>query len=178
VNQQVDWPGGAPPGRLLSGYLRGLGVIDRVSYVAIVLAMGGMTLLVSMQVLARYAFGTSIDSADELSRLFFVWAIFLAIPHGIKTGLHVGIDVLVTRFSRVWRMRLEKLTTLCSVLLMSLVLWYAIVAIDDKWQELMPTIEVTSAVFYMAVMVCAVHSLLHLCAQLLVHGDGQQDAHA
>ena len=86
----------APPGggafRLLKRLVAG---VDKLTYMGIVATMGLMTVIVSLQVLMRYAFSSSIDSADELSRLCFVWAIFLAIPHGVKHGVHVGIDLFV-----------------------------------------------------------------------------------
>lgn len=141
-----------------------LAELDRVSYYGIVTAMGLMTFLVSAQVFTRYVLSSSIDSADELSRLFFVWAIFLAIPHGIKSGIHVGIDVLVTALPIRWQKQLARLTALFSAVLMALLAWVAVGAVSDKWQELMPTVEMTAAVFYIAVLVCAVHSLMHLVA--------------
>lgn len=139
---------------------------DRVSYWAIISAMGMMTLLVSAQVFSRYLLDTSIDSADELSRLFFVWSIFLAIPHGIKVGIHVGIDAVVMQLSKHWRQRLARVTALFSAVLMVILFWSAAQSVGDKWQELMPTVEMTAAVFYIAVLICAGHSLMHLIAQI------------
>ena len=84
--------GDATPG--LVGRLRAaLDLIDAASRWMIVAAMAGMALLISAQGFQRYVMSASIDAADELSRLFFVWAISLAIPHGIRRGIHVGIDV-------------------------------------------------------------------------------------
>lgn len=144
-----------------------LRLVDRLSYGAIVLAMAAMTILVSVQVFVRYVLGSSIDSADELSRLFFIWAIFLAIPQGIRYGIHVGIDLLVAKFGPRNRDRLFRAMSAAGAVLMATVLYAAIVATADKWQELMPTIDVTAAVYYIAVLVCAVHSLLHLLHQTL-----------
>jgi len=140
--------------------------IDRTSYYAIILAMGLMTLLVSAQVFARFVLSTSIDSADELSRLFFVWAIFLAIPHGIKIGVHVGIDAVASLFSETFQQYLSRLMALASAALMLILVWLSLGAVGDKWQQLMPTIPVTAAVFYIAVLISAGHSLLHLIAQI------------
>jgi TRAP-type C4-dicarboxylate transport system permease small subunit len=140
--------------------------IDRTSYYAIILAMGLMTLLVSAQVFARFVLSTSIDSADELSRLFFVWAIFLAIPHGIKIGIHVGIDAVASLFSKTFQRHLSRLMALASAVLMVILVWLSLGAVGDKWQQLMPTIPVTAAVFYIAVLISAGHSLLHLIAQI------------
>ncbi|OHY78836.1 hypothetical protein [Marinobacter sp. AC-23] len=44
--------------------------------------------------------------------------------------------------------------------------WLSLGAVGDKWQQLMPTVPVTAAVFYIAVLISAGHSLLHLIAQV------------
>jgi TRAP-type C4-dicarboxylate transport system permease small subunit len=139
-----------------------LAAIDRASYALIVFAMGTMAVIVALQVFLRYALSASMDSAEELSRLAFVWAMFLAIPHGIRYGVHVGIDVLVILFPEDLRRALFRVTSGLGALLMVLVLYAAIFVTADKWQDLMPTIEFTAAVFYIAVLISAAHSLLHL----------------
>ena len=144
---------------LLINLVRG---IDRVSFWAVVICMGLMALLVSAQVFFRYILSSSIDSADELSRLFFVWAIFLAIPHGIKSNIHVGIDVIVRRLDDTIKTQLSRLISLASAILMALVFVVTISVIGDKWQELMPTMEITAAVYYIAVLIATGHAFLHL----------------
>lgn len=148
-------------------FLHALALFDRTSYYAILVAMGMMTLLVSAQVFARYVLSTSIDSADELSRLFFVWAIFLAIPHGIKVGIHVGIDALAGLLPQAVQHHLARLMALIGAMLMAALFWITLGAVADKWQELMPTLPITAAIFYIAVLVCAGHCCLHLIAQAL-----------
>lgn len=148
-------------------FLHGLVLFDRTSYYAILVVMSMMTLFVSAQVFTRYALSSSIDSADELSRLFFVWAIFLAIPHGIKVGIHVGIDALVSHFPMGLQQRLDQLMAWIGAAMMAALFWISLGAVASKWQELMPTLPVTAAVFYLPVLICAGHSCLHLVAQAL-----------
>ena len=69
--------------------------VDLASYAAIVLLTSVMTSVIVVQVGLRYIFNTSIDWADELARLSFVWLVFLAVPHGVKLGVHVGLDFAV-----------------------------------------------------------------------------------
>jgi len=139
--------------------------MDRLSYGLLVLSMIGMVSLVTAQVFMRFVLNSSIDSADEISRLFFVWAIFLAIPHGVKYGIHVGIDLLVSRFSKALKEQTFRVVSGFSALLMALVAYAAWIAIVDKWPELMPTINFTAAVYYIPVLICAVHSFIHLVIQ-------------
>lgn len=148
----------------LKAYKSLLRAIDRVSYVVVVLVMTTMACLVSAQVFYRYMLSSSIDSADELSRLFFVWAIFLAIPHGVKYGVHVGIDLIVRLMSARWQEIMFRLSAGLGALLMVVTLVVSWTATVDKWPELMPTMPVTAALFYIPVLISAGHSLLHLMA--------------
>jgi len=135
---------------------------DKASMVVIVVAMAAMTLMVSLQVFWRYVLSSSIDSADEVSRLFFVWVIFLAIPHGIKYAVHVGIDLLVMNLSPRNKDRLFRLVSVASAILMAAIFYAAWVATQDKWQELMPTLPISAGIYYVAVLICAAHSFVHL----------------
>ncbi|MBT3360192.1 MAG: TRAP transporter small permease [Rhodospirillales bacterium] len=136
--------------------------MDQASYWVVVAVMAAMAILVAAQVFFRYALSSSIDSADELSRLFFVWSMFMAIPHGIKIGIHVGIDLMVRQFSENLREFLFRLMSAASAVLMVIVFYVTIFVTADKWQDLMPTIDVTAAVYYIPVLLSAGHSFLHL----------------
>jgi TRAP-type transport system small permease protein len=150
-------PGG--PLRSLMSLTRGL---DRISYGVVVTVMAVMTILVSTQVFVRYALSSSIDSADELSRLFFIWAIFLAIPHGVKYGVHVGIGLFVDMTSARTQDAIFRLCCVLSAVLMIVTFVVSWTATIDKWPELMPTLPVTAAVYYIPVLISAGHSFLHL----------------
>lgn len=159
-------PAAQPPGDPLPSVWpairRWVEAVDKVSMVVIVVAMAAMTLMVTLQVFWRYALSSSIDSADEVSRLFFVWVIFLAIPHGIKYAVHVGIDLLVMSLSPRNKDRLFRLVSVASAVLMAAIFYAAWVATLDKWQELMPTLPVSAGIYYVAVLICAAHSFVHL----------------
>ena len=164
TSYNTDMLGAKAPSSIRSLFDRVLASIDKVSFVLIIISMGMMVSLVTGQVFTRYIMSSSIDSADELSRLFFVWVMFLAIPHGIKSGIHVGIDAVVVKLPGAVRAMVARFTALLSAILMGVLFWLAITSVGDKWQELMPTVELTSAVFYIAILFCAGHSLLHLVA--------------
>jgi TRAP-type C4-dicarboxylate transport system permease small subunit len=119
-----------------------------------------------------------------MSRLAFVWTIFLALPHGVRFGIHVGIDVVVNKFSARLQDLMFRLSALLGAVLMIVVFHFGLQVTQDGWAELMPTINVTSAVYYIAVLIAAGHSLLHLL--LLAWGgaktwasiDGQNEVSA
>lgn len=136
--------------------------LDKASLVVIVSAMAGMSIIVTAQVFWRHVLNSSIDSADELSRLLFVWAMFLAIPHGIRYSVHVGIDLLTSYLPYGIREFVFRLMSASAAALMAAVFIASWIAVDEKWQQLMPTLPVTSSVFYIAILICALHSFIHL----------------
>ena len=143
-------------------YSRTLDRIDRVARWAIIAAMAALITIVSLQVLLRYAFNSSIDWSDELSRLLFVWCMFLAIPLGIREGAHVGIELLVTHLPAARRAQLDKACTLVAAVLMAVVFWQTVKVSWLTWDEMLQTMNVSSNWFTVPVAVAAAHSFLHL----------------
>lgn len=136
--------------------------IDRATAKILVTTMGVMAVLVCVQVFSRYVLSNSIDWADEMSRLMFVWSMFLAIPHGVRAGVHVGIDVLVKNLNPTYRYNLARIMLAISSILALVVFYYGVIVVIQKWEELMPTIDITAAVYYIPVLIAMLHSFLHL----------------
>jgi TRAP-type C4-dicarboxylate transport system permease small subunit len=90
---------------VLGLYSRALDRLDLAAKWLIIAAMAVMIVVVSVQVALRYLLNTSLDWSDEVSRLLFVWGMFLAIPLGIREGAHVGIELLVGHLPPAWRRR-------------------------------------------------------------------------
>lgn len=136
--------------------------VDALTRYVVIGAMGVMATLVVTQVVFRYAFASAIDWSDEVARLAFVWAMFLAIPHGIRRGVHVGIDVLFVKFPDVWQDRLFRASSVLAAGLMAVIFWFAWEVAAYTWPEMMPTLNMTAAVYYIAVLLAAIHSVAHL----------------
>lgn len=137
-------------------------LVDHISYWLIGAVMASMATLVSLQVFYRYVLNSSIDFADEGSRFFFVAAIFLALPHGIRAGVHVGIDLFVRMLPQAWKDLMFRLGCAISALLMLIVVWTGYVATLDKWGELMPTLPISAGFYYVPVVIAGFHGFLHL----------------
>ena len=70
-------------------------MIDRVEEGLIAFLLTVMTLMSSIQVVARYVFNYSFVWALELVTFMFAWLIFLGISYGVRVGSHIGVDALV-----------------------------------------------------------------------------------
>ena len=147
-------------------YSKSLDGVDRVARWAIIAGSAAMIAIVSFQVLLRYCFNSSLDWSDEISRLLFVWCMFLAIPLGIREGAHVGIELLTSHIPAVPRALLAKGCALVAAMLMAVVFWQTVKVTWLTWDELMQAVNVSANWFMIPVAVAAAHSFLHL-VQLL-----------
>jgi TRAP-type C4-dicarboxylate transport system permease small subunit len=151
---------------VLGAYSRALDRLDLAAKWLIIAAMAVMIAVVSVQVALRYLLNTSLDWSDEVSRLLFVWCMFLAIPLGIREGAHVGLELLVGHLPGEWRRLLAKAMALLAVGMMAIVLYETISVAYETWDELLPTLDMSTNWFLVPVAVAAAHSILHL-VQLL-----------
>ncbi len=120
-----------------------------------------MVVVVSLQVLFRYVFNLSLDWADEIGRLTFVWAAFLGVPHGVKLGAHVGIDFIARLLPPVPLAWLFRALCMACAALMGVVAWQSVRIAAATWDQLMPVLDFSTGWFYVAVTVSALHSVLH-----------------
>src|SRR6266571_1045826 len=141
---------------------RALAALDAALRVLIVLTMGAMVLVVSVQVLLRYGFNTSLDWGEDIARLLFVWTIFLAIPLGVKEGAHIGIELVVKVFPEALQRALTRIMAALSIVLMGVVCWQAARLVVEQWDENLPTLDISVALFIVPVCIGAALSILHL----------------
>ena len=125
-------------------------------------AMGVMVAVVGAQVALRYGFNSSLDWADEIARLTFVWSIFLAIALGIKTGSHIGIEMVVAKLPAGVRGALGRVVALVCAAALLLVAWQSITVARDQWDELMGAVNASTGWFLVPLIVGGVHGALHL----------------
>lgn len=73
--------------------MKGLKWIDNnLEKFLIGIALTLMTLIMGVQVVARYAFNSSLTWSEEFTRYLFVWSGFLSLPYTIKAGITLRID--------------------------------------------------------------------------------------
>jgi TRAP-type transport system small permease protein len=153
---------GKPPSWAARCARTGLNAIDWIVGALVIVAMAAMTAIVAVQVGLRYGLNQSLDWADEVSRLAFVWSVFLAIPLGVKRGAHVSIELLTGQLPAGARRAVFCLVSLLAMALMAVVAWQAAVLVRDQWDEPMSTLDMSVGLFMLPLAIGAVHSVLHL----------------
>ena len=86
-------------------------ILNRLEEWLITFLMGAATLIIFVAVIHRYLTGFSIPVlqnallqinmgwAQELCIIMFVWMAKFGAAYGVRTGIHVGVDVLINRLS-------------------------------------------------------------------------------
>jgi TRAP-type transport system small permease protein len=152
----------APQSDVLAGFRRGLDALDWVIAKVVIVSMAIMVTVVAAQVFTRYALNLSLDWAEEISRLFFVWSIFFAIPLGVKRGAHVSIALLTDRLPVQAQDKLFRAMNAVAMLLMAVVAYEAAILTRDQWDEPMSTLDFSIGWFMLPLFVGAAHAFLHL----------------
>jgi TRAP-type C4-dicarboxylate transport system permease small subunit len=152
-------------GKALRPLAHAIATLDFAVGWSLVVMVAVMVTVVSAQVALRYLFNSSIDWADELSRLCFVWSIFLAIPLGLKGGGHIGIEMLATRLPPSLQNVVVRLVAAVGACLLMLVAWESAVMAWDQWDELMASMPASAGWFLVPLAVSGVHGAMHLLWQ-------------
>jgi len=147
---------------------RALDWLDKVIIGMLLAAVTVMVAVVSAQVGLRYGFNRSIDWADEVGRLAFVWTIFLAIPLGVRQGAHIGIDIVVDKMPSLARSGLKRVAAALCAALMFIVAWAALGVAREQWDEMMATVDWSVGWFIVPVGIGALLSALHLTRIVIV----------
>jgi TRAP-type C4-dicarboxylate transport system permease small subunit len=155
---------------------RGLRVLERFfEPTIIVFSLAVVIILLFADVVARFAFQTSVQWAGEVARFAFVYMIYFGISYAIRERRHLRVTLLVDAVSvglRRWIMAASEAVFLVYSVA---VCWLGIVITQnaiDRGQSLAAT-EWPTAWLYAAIIFSGALSALRLCHSLwglLRHG--------
>lgn len=115
--------------------------LRRVLHAAMATCLGLMALLVFVNVVLRYGFGSGIAASEELSRLLFVWMVFIGATAAYPAGEHMAFTALAARL----RQRPRALA-LWTALIRVLVLLAALLVAWGAWQQVRVGLDSRSVV--------------------------------
>lgn len=74
-----------------------LRILHKAEETIIALLLVSMTLLVFTETLMRFAFGTGVMWAQELTLHLSAWLVLFGMSYGLRVGAHIGVDFLVKK---------------------------------------------------------------------------------
>lgn len=97
----------------------------KVVEVALSAMLAAMLVMVLGNVVLRYGFGTGISVAEELSRLLFIWVVFVGAVLAARERAHLSVDLLASRLDGRWRWALAVLSESIVLACCLLIVWGA-----------------------------------------------------
>src|SRR5246127_4419963 len=98
---------------IVAGESMVLRILDRLEEIIIAGLMGAATMitfvavvhrfLVDVPVLYPYLFGINLAWSQELCIYMFIWMAKFGAAYGVRTGIHVGVDLLIKRLNPTWQ---------------------------------------------------------------------------
>jgi TRAP-type C4-dicarboxylate transport system permease small subunit len=140
---------------------------ERIVEALMALDLALIVFLVFSNVVARYGFGSGFAGAEEVSRLLFVWLVFLGAILALRRKAHLGVELLQARLPRPLRRA-------CAVITHVLMLYALWLFLAGSWTQTKIGLTTFSTVLhypnaFMAAsgLVCAASMLLIVGANLL-----------
>ncbi|MFG1420350.1 TRAP transporter small permease [Roseixanthobacter liquoris] len=137
--------------------------LDHLEETLIAVLIGAATLLIFVAVLQRYAAGTSLlypyvghinlGWAQEACILMFVWMAKIGAAYGVRTGIHVGVDVLVNRLPDRSRAALILFGLLCGAVFTAVVGSFGLKFVMARYAfgDMTAEMELPSWIAYLAI---------------------------
>jgi len=141
--------------------------LERTVELLMALALAIMVICVFGNVVLRYLFNTGVTAAEEISRLMFVWLIFLGAAIALRKNAHLGVEILQGRLPKIVR----KVCAIVSHLLILYGLW---LFLSGSWTQTLigmriysPVLGYPNALMAGAGLLCAASMILTVAANLI-----------
>jgi TRAP-type C4-dicarboxylate transport system permease small subunit len=84
-----------------------------------------LTLLIAVDVAARFVFNRPLPATTEMSELLMAYVVFLAMGYTLSRGQHIRITVLFEYIPRHWKKYFDLFGDLVGLVFCAVVSWYA-----------------------------------------------------
>ncbi|WP_160162699.1 TRAP transporter small permease [Magnetococcus marinus] len=101
--------------------------LDWLERVIITIGLAGATLMMFANVVARYVFDSGLTWALEAVQYTVAWVVLIGAAHLAKAGGHLGIDIMVEKFSPQWQRRLVLFALGSCLLFVGVVFYYSVI---------------------------------------------------
>ena len=113
----------------------------RISQVLMASCLGVMAVAVFINVVLRYGFGSGVPASEELSRLLFVWMVFIGATAAYPLGEHMAFTSLVGLLQKK-----PALMAVATVVIRLLVVLACVLVARGAWQQVVVGLDSHSVV--------------------------------
>jgi len=88
-------------------------LLDKLLRILIATLLAGMVVVVTWQVVSRYALGDPSAWTEEVARMLLIWVGILGGAYAYRENAHLGLDLLPQKVRPVSKKRLARLADIC-----------------------------------------------------------------
>jgi C4-dicarboxylate transporter DctQ subunit len=125
------------------------------------------TVMVAVEVVLRYAFGSSLYVTEELTRYLMVWVVFLACSLAVRDNAHISIEIVASRFTGRARAAYNLVAQLFFLAFLTFLIVEGVIALSFQMEQIIPTLNVPIFWFYLAIPVGGALMVLNLLPRML-----------
>ncbi len=139
-------------------------VLERLTALLLAVMVG----IVWYGVIDRYYLHTTGAWTEELARYVMIWAVFLAIPCCAYYREHIGLTMILDRFSPRWRLRIATALDLTGIAFFLVLLVYGLkMTIEDGPTNYASIFGMRMTLPYASVPVCAALTLFMIVVTMI-----------
>lgn len=129
--------------------------IDLFEKYSITIAFAAATLLLFSNVVLRYIFDTGMTWVLETVQYLFAWVVLIGAAHGVKAGIHLGIDLLVEKLPISLRKISILFAVLCCLVFVGIVNYESFIYIFKiyQWGDLTQDLQIPQWIPYVSIPV-------------------------
>ncbi|PAU65422.1 gluconokinase [Pseudomonas sp. PIC25] len=142
-------------------------LFDRLTDGLMAVLMAFMVVVVFGNVVARYAFGTGWAGAEELSRLAFVWLVFVGVASSMRRGELMRFSMIRDRFPHLARRLVDSVSWLLVAVASALSTLGAWNQVQFGWSNSSPVVGYPVVLAMVPVLACMAVLVLLALVQLV-----------
>ena len=108
-------------------------IINKLEEGFIMVTFAVMAVVLTLQIFMRYVVNTPLIWSEELARYLFVWATFVGASYGVRTKIHISMELLYVRLPRKIKLAVTLITTTVSILVFAYLIPYGIDTVKTQW---------------------------------------------
>lgn len=140
------------------------------------LILGGMTLLIFLQVVFRYVLNSPLAWTEELARFLFIWMTFIAGYVGARRNKHIGVTALQKALPRPLGKMVASLCSAICVLFFAGVIFYTLKFWSKLTMQTSPALGIPISVVYTGMLVgCFFMAVWYLMLAIKVYTDKEEE---
>ncbi|MFB5660963.1 TRAP transporter small permease [Alteribacillus sp. HJP-4] len=147
-------------------------IIDSLDEVISLLALAGIIVMVSANVVFRFILNSPIAWTEEVSLGLFVWLTFVGMSVVMKTNEHVSIDYFVRKFPSMLY-KYNQLFALVIVMLVCFVVFFVwgIILTYKSVGNITPVLSIDYLWIYLAAPVGGLLSIWHITKKIILKDE-------